>query len=114
MGKGHPGIAKLLVEARRALGVSQRELSKRSELTQAQISRIENGLVDMRLSSLLALAGELRLELRFEHQPPSEAPAKAPKSPKARRPESGDRSIKRLPGPAPRTGIFGDIDEELL
>jgi len=111
MGKGHPGIAKLLVDARCALGVSQRELSKRSGLTQAQISRIENGLVDMRLSSLLALAGELRFELRFEHQPPSEAPAKAPK---VRRPESGDRSIKRLPGPAPRTGIFGDIDEELL
>jgi len=49
--------------ARRAKGLSQRELSQRSGFTQAHISRIESGLVDLQASSLLELARSLDLEL---------------------------------------------------
>jgi len=42
--------------------MSQRELSERSGLTQAQISNVENG-ADMRLSNLVELARALDLEL---------------------------------------------------
>ena len=49
--------------ARRAKGLSQRELSQRSGFTQAHISRIESGLVDLQVSSLLELARSLDLEL---------------------------------------------------
>lgn len=113
MGQGHPGIASLLVQARRALGISQRELSMRSGLTQAQISRIENGLVDMRFSSLLALANQLNLEFRFEQLSLSDSSSEKPKSPQAGGPSIA-RSSQPMPDPAPRIGIFGDIEEELL
>lgn len=115
MDRGHPGIGKQLLEARRRLGISQRELSRRSDLTQAQISRIENGVVDMRVSSLLALAEVLQLELSLNPSAPSGSSARGGKPPKARpritprdRPESGSAAVSR------RAGIFGDIDEELL
>ncbi|MBI3678027.1 MAG: helix-turn-helix transcriptional regulator [Proteobacteria bacterium] len=45
--------------------LSQRELSGRIGLPQAQISRIENGTVDPRLSSLIEIARALDLELVF-------------------------------------------------
>jgi transcriptional regulator with XRE-family HTH domain len=95
------------------MGLSQRELSQRSGLTQAQISRIENGAVDMRISSLLALARELGLELNFAHQEPPPRPA-------ARRADhlvgqKGTHAGTTLElVDAPCRGIFGDIAEELL
>ncbi len=49
--------------ARIAWGLSQRELSTRSGIPQAQISKFENGVVDLRLSSLVALCRALGLEL---------------------------------------------------
>lgn len=114
MGHGNTRIAKILQEARAGMGLSQRELSERSGLTQAQISRIENGAVDMRISSLLALASELGLELSFTHQP-LHRPAVARKEPLNPRRET----LRQKPvygfAPAPhRPGIFGDIAEELL
>ena len=114
MGSEHPNIARRLVEARRALGFSQRELGNRSGLTQAQISRIENGLVDMRVSTLLALAGELQLRLSFKQETRLQDPTEKPSPPKARRKAIGDKSTQLIPSVASRTGIFGDIDEELL
>ena len=56
-------IAERLQAARKAKGLSQRELSALAGLPQAQISRIEAGTVDLRLSSLMALAHALDLEL---------------------------------------------------
>lgn len=56
-------IAARLQEARKAKGLSQRELSDLTGVPQAQISRIEAGTVDLRLSSLVALAHALDLEL---------------------------------------------------
>ena len=56
-------IAARLQAARKARGLSQRELSDLAGVPQAQISRIEAGTVDLRLSSLVALAHALDLEL---------------------------------------------------
>jgi HTH-type transcriptional regulator / antitoxin HipB len=51
--------------ARAAASLSQRELSTKSGVPQAQISKFENGAVDLRLSSLVALARALGLELEL-------------------------------------------------
>ena len=56
-------ITSTLKTARKTKGFSQRELSKRAGVPQSHISKIENGTVDLRLSSLVALARILDLEL---------------------------------------------------
>ncbi len=56
-------IASTLKTARESKGLSQRELSKKAGVPQGHISKIENGAVDLRLSSLVALARVLDLEL---------------------------------------------------
>lgn len=56
-------IAAALAAARVGKGLSQRALSVASGLPQAQISRIEKGTVDLRLSSLVALARALDMEI---------------------------------------------------
>ncbi len=58
-------IARELREAREAKGLSQRELGKKAGVPQGHISKIENGAVDLRLSSLVALARTLDLELEL-------------------------------------------------
>lgn len=58
-------IAKTLKEARERKGLSQRELSKRSGVRQYQISKIENGAVDLRVTSLIELARALDLDLKL-------------------------------------------------
>jgi transcriptional regulator with XRE-family HTH domain len=56
-------IADRLRQAREAKHLSQRELSRLAGVPQAQISRIESNNVDLRLSSLVALASALDLEI---------------------------------------------------
>jgi transcriptional regulator with XRE-family HTH domain len=56
-------ILESLREARARKGLSQRELSARSGVPQSHISKIESGAVDLRVSSLIALARVLDLEL---------------------------------------------------
>jgi transcriptional regulator with XRE-family HTH domain len=56
-------IAKTLQSARVTKGLSQRALSARAGVPQAHISKIERGTVDLRLSSLIALARVLDLEV---------------------------------------------------
>ena len=56
-------ITRELRKAREAKGLSQRELGKKAGVPQGHISKIENGAVDLRLSSLVALARTLDLEL---------------------------------------------------
>lgn len=56
-------IADRLRETRTAKNLSQRELSKLAGVPQAQISRIEANAVDLRLSSLMAIAHALDLEV---------------------------------------------------
>ncbi len=86
MGRGDSRIARVLREARTGQGLSQRELGQRSGLTQAQISRIENGEVDLRLSSLIAMANVLGLDLGLTPRPPApDPPATQEEKPKTRR-----------------------------
>lgn len=56
-------IANKLKAEREARGLSQRALSKLAGIPQSHISKIENGMVDLRLSSLIELARALSLEL---------------------------------------------------
>lgn len=56
-------ISMQLKKARESKGLSQRELSAKSGVPQGHISKIENGNVDLRLSSLVALTRVLNLEL---------------------------------------------------
>lgn len=56
-------LVKSLKEARKQKGLSQRELSAKSGVPQSHISKIESGSVDLRVSSLIALARVLDLEL---------------------------------------------------
>ena len=56
-------ITRTLKEARENKGLSQRALSKKAGVPQSHISKIENGTVDLRLSSLMELARVLDLEL---------------------------------------------------
>ena len=56
-------IANKLKAARESQGLSQRALSKLAGVPQSHISKIENGTVDLRLSSLIELARALNLEL---------------------------------------------------
>ena len=58
-------ILKILKEARARKGLSQRELSAKSGVPQSHISKIESGRVDLRVSSLVALARVLDLELEL-------------------------------------------------
>ncbi len=58
-------ILKSLKEARQRKGFSQRELSAKSGVPQSHISKIESGVVDLRVSSLIALARVLDLELEL-------------------------------------------------
>lgn len=56
-------IVRILKAARKSKGLSQRELGAKSGVPQGHISKIENGAVDLRLSSLVELARVLDLEL---------------------------------------------------
>ncbi len=56
-------IGRALRAARKAEGLSQRALSDRIGLTQAQISKFENGRADPRLSSLVEVARGVGVEV---------------------------------------------------
>ncbi|MCE2494491.1 MAG: helix-turn-helix transcriptional regulator [Alphaproteobacteria bacterium] len=56
-------VARTLRNAREARGLSQRALGARAGIPQSHISKIENGTVDLRVSSLVELARVLDLDL---------------------------------------------------
>lgn len=62
---GLESLTETIRQARLAKGWSQRDLSARARLTQAQISRIENGEVDLQVSTLIELARSLDLDLQL-------------------------------------------------
>lgn len=61
-------FAQQLKKAREKKGLSQRVLSEKTGLTQSQISQIENGKVDLQLSSFIELARSLDLEPMLIHR----------------------------------------------
>ncbi|MGB7934091.1 MAG: helix-turn-helix transcriptional regulator [Gammaproteobacteria bacterium] len=56
-------IGSTIKAAREGRGLSQRALSKKAGVPQSHISKIENGAVDLRVSSLVELGRVLDLEL---------------------------------------------------
>lgn len=63
MSNSHQTIAQALKEARKKMKLSQRQLSAKVRVPQSHISKIENGAVDLQVSSLIQLARSLDLEL---------------------------------------------------
>ena len=63
MGYSTEYIVRALKKAREKKGLSQRKLGKKAGVPQSHISKIENGEVDLRASSLITLARALDLEL---------------------------------------------------
>jgi len=59
----YQGIARSLKEARESSALSQRALAEKSGVLQTRISKIESGASDFRVSTLIALARALDLEL---------------------------------------------------
>jgi transcriptional regulator with XRE-family HTH domain len=57
------GIAKSIKVARNKKGLSQRALSAKTGVPQSHISKIENGMVDLQISSLIEISRALDLEL---------------------------------------------------
>ena len=62
-------IIRALIEARKEQNLTQKELSKRTGITQADISRIENGTRNPSLEMLKRLAKGLGMRLRVEFIP---------------------------------------------
>lgn len=62
-------IIRALVDARTSEGMSQKELSERTGINQADISKIENGTRNPSLSMLKRLADGLGMTLRLEFTP---------------------------------------------
>lgn len=65
MSAGLDDIASAIRAARKAKGFTQQELGQRVGLPQSHVSRIENGAVDLQLSSLAEIARALNLEVRL-------------------------------------------------
>lgn len=86
-------LADALRQARREKGWSQRDLSARAHLTQAQISRIENGEVDLQVSTLLELARSLDLDLQLVPRSAITAVEAAVRSAGERSEERGARTL---------------------
>lgn len=86
-------LTEAIRQARLAKGWSQRDLSARAHLTQAQISRIENGEVDMQVSTLIELARSLDLDLQLVPRTALVAVEAAVRSAEER---SGERSARKL------------------
>lgn len=62
-------IIRGLIEARKSLHLTQKELSGRAGITQADISRIENGTRNPSLDMLKRLAKGMGMKLRLEFVP---------------------------------------------
>jgi transcriptional regulator with XRE-family HTH domain len=114
-------IAATLRQTRQAKGLSQRALSQRAGVPQGHISNIERGTVDLRLSSLVAIARVLDLELALvpRHSLTAiqsivrRATAEAPAQDEAARIVLGDliRQIENVPTvPPPFTALFDRLD----
>ena len=83
-------------------------------MTQAQISRIENGEVDLRLSSLIALVTVLGLELDLRPHFPRPFPEGREAPPQVPVPHQERKPVYQVSEELPRPGLFGDMSDELL
>jgi len=61
-------IIQAMIDARNKQNLTQKELSQRTGITQADISRIENGTRNPSLNMLKRLAEGLGMRLKLEHK----------------------------------------------
>ncbi|MQN01320.1 MAG: XRE family transcriptional regulator [Lachnospiraceae bacterium] len=66
-------IIQAMIDARNKEGLTQKELSERTGITQADISRIENGTRNPSLEMVKRLANGLGMRLKLEFIPESAA-----------------------------------------
>ncbi len=62
-------IIQAMIDARRASGLTQRELSERTGIAQADISKLENGNANPSLRTLKRLADGMGMKLKLEFVP---------------------------------------------
>ncbi len=62
-------IIQAMIDARKETGITQKELSERTGITQADISKLENGNANPSLRTLRSLAKGLGMKLKLEFLP---------------------------------------------
>ena len=67
--KGERDLTMSLINARQNAGLTQKELSKKTGISQADISRLENGSRNPSIALLQRIADALNLSLRIEMIP---------------------------------------------
>ena len=63
-------IVQAIIDARKISRLTQKQLSERAGIAQADISRLENGNANPSLSTLKRLASAMDMTLRIEFTPP--------------------------------------------
>lgn len=62
-------IIQALIDARKAAGLTQKQLSERTGITQADISKLENGNSNPSVKTLKKLAAGMNMKLKIEFVP---------------------------------------------
>ncbi len=62
-------IIQAMLDARKASGITQKELSKRTGIAQGDISKLENGSANPSLKTLQRLASGMGMKLKVEFVP---------------------------------------------
>ena len=62
-------IIQAMIDARKASGITQQELAKRTGIAQADISKLENGNGNPSIKTLQRLAAGMDMRVRIEFQP---------------------------------------------
>ena len=62
-------IVQAMIDARKQAGLTQRELSERTGITQSDISKLENGSANPSIKTLQRLAEGMGMRLKIEFQP---------------------------------------------
>jgi len=62
-------IVQAIIDARKNSGLTQKQLSERAGITQADISRLENGNANPSLNTLKRLASAMEMTLKIEFTP---------------------------------------------
>lgn len=64
-------IIQAMIDARKASGLTQKELAERTGIAQADISKLENGSANPSLRTLRRLAAGMGMQLKLEFVPTS-------------------------------------------
>ena len=62
-------IIQAIIDARKSAGITQQELSRRTGIAQADISKLENGNANPSIRTLQRLAAGMDMRVKIEFQP---------------------------------------------